>query len=150
MAENINRHSSKDIRGPKAQHQSSWEKYKSKLQWAITSHLSEAIKSTTQETLGIFDDMEKEEELSCTVSGNANWWSHSGKQYADSQKGKNRLYNPATALLGTYPNNTKTLFQNDACTPMFTPHIITIMISITIIIYNSQNMETVHMVTNFE
>jgi len=51
----------------------------------ITSHLSEWLKSTTQETTGIDEDVEKGEP-SCPVGGNANWCSHSGKQYGGSSK----------------------------------------------------------------
>ena len=29
-------------------------------------------------------------------------------------------YNPAIALLGIYPKNTKIVIQRDTCTPMFT------------------------------
>ena len=51
----------------------------------ITSHLSEWLKSTTQETTGVGEDVEKGEP-SGTVGGNANWCSHSGKQYGASSK----------------------------------------------------------------
>ena len=40
---------------------------------------------TTDETMGVGKDMEKKEP-SCTVGGNANWCSHSGKQYGGSSK----------------------------------------------------------------
>ena len=49
-----------------------------------TSHLSEWLEPTTQET-GVDEDVEKEE-LSCTVGGDANWGSHSGKQRGASSK----------------------------------------------------------------
>ena len=49
--------------------------------------------------------MEKED-LFCTAGGNANWFSHCGKQYGG-------------ALLGIYPRDTGVLFQRDTCTPMF-------------------------------
>jgi len=39
--------------------------------------LSEWLKSTTQETTGVGEDVEKGEP-SCTVGGNASWCSHSG------------------------------------------------------------------------
>ena len=64
--------------------------------------------------------MEKREP-SCTVGGNANWCSHSGKQSGGSSK-KSKIelsYDPATALLGIYPRDTGVLFQRDTCTPMF-------------------------------
>jgi len=45
----------------------------------ITSHLSEWIKLTTQETTGVGKDVEKKEP-SCTAGENANWCSHCRKQ----------------------------------------------------------------------
>ena len=35
-------------------------------------------------------------------------------------------YDPAIALLGIYPKDTKTLIQRDMCTPMFTAALLTI------------------------
>jgi len=55
----------------------------------MTSHLSEWLKSTTQETTGVGEDVEEEEPL-YTVGENANWCSHCGKQYGGSSKVKNR------------------------------------------------------------
>ena len=40
---------------------------------------------TTQETPGVGEDVERKEP-SCTVGGNANWYSHCGKQYGASSK----------------------------------------------------------------
>ena len=40
---------------------------------------------TTQATTDVGQDEEKED-LFCTSGGNANWCSHSGKQYGDSSK----------------------------------------------------------------
>ena len=60
-------------------------KSKFKLQWDITSPLSERLKSTTQEMTCVSVDVEKEEP-SYTVGGNANWCLHSGKQYGVSSK----------------------------------------------------------------
>ena len=45
----------------------------------------EWLKLTTQATTDVGEDAEKEEPL-CTVGGNANWCSHSGKQYGGSSK----------------------------------------------------------------
>ena len=51
----------------------------------------EAKKSTgrkfpvSQETADGGEDLEKGEHF-CSVGGNANWWSHSGKQYGVSSK----------------------------------------------------------------
>ena len=66
---------------------------------------------TTQATTDIGKDAEKED-LFCTAGGNANWCSHSGKQYGSpSKKLKIELpYNPAIALLGIYPRDTGVLF----------------------------------------
>ena len=54
-----------------AQRHSSSGKHKSKLQWDITSHQSEWLKWTNQETIDAGEDVEKREP-SCTVGGNAN------------------------------------------------------------------------------
>ena len=70
-------------------HHPSSGKCKSKLQWDITSRLSEWLKLTTQETTDVAGDAEKGEP-SYTVGGNANWNSHSGKQDGGSSKVKNR------------------------------------------------------------
>ena len=51
----------------------------------IASHLSEWLKSITQKTTGIGEDVEKGEP-SCTIGGNANWCSHSGEQSGGSSK----------------------------------------------------------------
>ena len=62
-----------------------------------------------------------EKEPSCTIGGNANWCSHSGKRYGGSPK-KLKIelpYDLAIALLGIYPKNTKTVIQKDICTPVF-------------------------------
>ena len=64
--------------------------------------------------------MEKREP-SCTVGGNANWCSHSGKQCGGSSK-KLKIdlpYDPAVALLGIYPRDTGVLMHRGTCTPMF-------------------------------
>ena len=64
-------------------------KYKSKPQWDTTSYLSEWLTLTTQATIDVVMDAEKED-LFCIVGGNVNWYSHSGKQYGSSSKIKNR------------------------------------------------------------
>ena len=66
-------------------HHSSSGKCKSKLQWDIISHLSEWLKSKTQKATDVGEDVEKKEP-SCTAGGNANWYSHCGKQYGGSSK----------------------------------------------------------------
>ena len=51
----------------------------------ITSHQSEWLKLTSQETTDVGEDAEKGEP-SCTVTRNASWCSHSEKQYGSSSK----------------------------------------------------------------
>ena len=59
-------------------------------------------------------------EPSYTVGENVNWYSHYREQYGGSlKKLKIELpYDPATPLLGKYPENT--IIQKDTGTPMFT------------------------------
>ena len=94
-------------------------KYKSKPQGNTTLHQSEWL-TLTQATTDIGEDAEKED-LLCTTGGNANWCSHSGKQYGgSSKKSKTELsYDPAIALVGIYPRDTGVLFQRGTRTPMF-------------------------------
>ena len=68
-----------------AQRCSSSGKYKSKPHWDITSCRSEWLKWTSQETIDAGENIEKQEPT-CTVGGNANWCSRSGKQYGGSSK----------------------------------------------------------------
>ena len=59
-------------------------------------------------------------ELSCTVGGNANWCSFSGKLWRFLKKLKIELpYDPAIALLEIYPRDTGVLMHRGPCTPMF-------------------------------
>ena len=67
------------------QHHSPSEKHKSKQQWTITSHQSERLKLTTQETTGVGEDVDKGQPF-YPVGRNAKWCSHLGKQYGDSSK----------------------------------------------------------------
>ena len=63
--------------------------------------------------------MEKREP-SYTVDGNANWYSHCGKQYGDSLKKKMEIklpYDPAIPLLGIHTKETR--FKRDTCTTVF-------------------------------
>ena len=72
--------------------------------------------------------MEKREP-SCTVGGNANWCSHSGKQCGKQFLKKLKIdlpYDPAIALLGIYPRHTGVLMHRGTCTPMFTAALSTI------------------------
>ena len=68
-----------------AQHHSSSEKCKLKPQWDITSYLSEWLSSINQQTTSVGKNVGKRKP-SCTVGGNADWWSHNGKQYGGSLK----------------------------------------------------------------
>ena len=51
----------------------------------IPPHPSEWLTLTTQATTDVGEDAGKED-LFCTAGGNANWRSHSGKQYGGSSK----------------------------------------------------------------
>ena len=68
-----------------AQHCSLSEKCKSKLPWNITSHQSKWPSSKSLQTINAGEGVEKRE-LSCTVHGNVNWYSHYGGQYGDCLK----------------------------------------------------------------
>ena len=60
-------------------------KYKSKPHSHTTSRQSEWLTWTNQEAIGAVKDVEKREP-SCTLGGNENWCSRSGKQCGDSSK----------------------------------------------------------------
>ena len=62
--------------------------------------------------------MEKRES-SYTVGGTVHWYNHYGEQCGGSLKNLKieLLYDPATPLLGIYPE--KTIIQKDTCTPVF-------------------------------
>ena len=74
-----------------AQHRSSPGKYKSKPHSDITSRQSEWPKWTNQDTIDAGEDVEKREP-SCTVGGNANWCSRSGRQCGGSSKNEKYTY----------------------------------------------------------
>jgi len=70
------------------------------------------------------DGVEKREP-SCTISGNANWYSHYGEQYGFLKKlGLKLPYDPAIPLLGTYLEETRT--EKYTCTPVFIAALFTI------------------------
>ena len=99
-----------------AQHCSLLEKYKSKVQWDITSHQSEWPSSKSLQTINAGEGVEKREH-SYTVDVNVNWYSHYERRYGDYFK-KNEIrppYDPAIPFLGIYPKETKIL--KDTCTP---------------------------------
>ena len=60
----------------------------------------------------------KKREPSCTIGGNANWYSHYGEQCGDSLKNleKKLPYDPAIPLLGIYTEETRI---ERTCTPVF-------------------------------
>ena len=60
-------------------------KYKSKLQWDITSHWSEWPSLQNLQTINAREGMEKKEP-SCPVGGNVNWYNHCGEQCGSSLK----------------------------------------------------------------
>ena len=68
-----------------AQHYSLLDKCKSKLQWNITSHRSEWSLPKYLQAVNAGEGVDKREP-SCTVGGNATWYSHYGEQYGDSLK----------------------------------------------------------------
>ena len=56
------------------------EKYQLKSQYDITSHLSEWPSTINPQMTTVGKDVEKGITL-CTVDGNADWYSHYGKEY---------------------------------------------------------------------
>ena len=61
-------------------------------------------------------------EPSCTVGGNVNWCSHSGKLCGGRFLKELKIdlpYDPAIAPLGIYPKDTDAMKRRDTCTPMF-------------------------------
>ena len=69
--------------GPDAPHPSSSGKRRSKPPWDVTSHPSAWLKSVTQETTGVSEDVEKRE-ASGTVGGSARWCHHCGNWHGAS------------------------------------------------------------------
>ena len=69
------------------QHCSLLEKCKSKLQWDIISHQSEWPSPESLQTVNAGEGVEKRE-CSCTVCGNANWYSHYGRWFESEVKVK--------------------------------------------------------------
>ena len=86
----------------------------------ITSHLSEWLSSMNQQTTSAGEDVEKGEPF-CTVSGNADWCSHCGKQYGHTSKKLkvDLLFDPLIPLLGIYWKEPKTLIWKNMSTSMF-------------------------------
>ena len=77
-----------------------------------TSHLSEWLKLTTQETTDVGEYVEKGEHF-CTAGENVNWCGHPGKQYIERGSSKKlKIELPcdlAIALLDVYPKDIKML-----------------------------------------
>ena len=97
-----------------------------KLQWDNTSHHSEWPSLKNLQTINVKEGVEKETLLHC-------WWECKLMQplwrivWRFLKKLKIELpYYPATLLLGTYPEKTKTLIWKDTGTPMFTAALFTI------------------------
>ena len=98
-----------------AQHYSSYGKYKSKLQWAITSHLLECLKFTVQETVG---EGVEEGEPSYTVGSNANWCILENTMEFP-QKVQNKITFWPINCTRYLPKGTKMLIQRDICLLIF-------------------------------
>ena len=74
----------------------------------MISHLSELI---NPQTASVGKDVEKGEPF-CTVGGNADWYSHGGKQCGWRYLKKLKMdltFNSAIPLLGIYPKDPKML-----------------------------------------
>ena len=100
-------------------------KLRYRLQWNITLHWSEWLSSKNPQTPNTGEGVERRE-LSCTVGGNVNWYSHYGKQHGGVlKKLKKKLpYDPAIPFLGIYPE--KNMTPKDICNPIFTVALFTI------------------------
>lgn len=61
-----------------------------KPQWNITLHTLEWLLTEKQEITNIGEDVGKGE-ISYTIGGSVNWYSHYGKQYKDPSEIKNRI-----------------------------------------------------------
>ena len=102
------------------------EKGKSKPQWSTITRWSEWLLSKCLQTINAGEGVEKREP-SCTVGGNANWYSHYGEQCGDSLKklGIKPPYDPAIQLLGIYPEEIE--IEKDTCNPVSTAALFTIV-----------------------
>ena len=88
-AKDMNRHFFKDIQMTKRHEKmlkiTHHQENANQTTRGITSYMPEWLKSKTQETTSVGEDVEKKEH-SCTVGGNANWCNRCKKQYGDSSK----------------------------------------------------------------
>ena len=62
------------------QHHKLLEKYKSKLQWDITSQQPERLSSKNPQTINAVVGVERRQPF-YTIGGNVNWYSHYGEQW---------------------------------------------------------------------
>ena len=89
-----------------------------------TSHQSEWPLLTNQQITNAGEGVEKRV-FSYTVGGKVNWYNNYGKQMEVLRKlNIDPLYDPATPLLGIYPD--KTFIEKDTHTPMFIVALFTI------------------------
>jgi len=86
------------------------------------SHLSEWLKSTTQETTGAGENVEKKEPW-CTVGGNANWCNHLEDSMEVPQKVKNRnALQSSNHTTGYIPKEYKNTNLKRHMTPLLLQH----------------------------
>ena len=110
-----------------AQHHFLLEKCKSKLQWNIISHQSEWPSSKSLQTVNAGEGVEKRE-CSCCVGGYVNGYSHYERWYGFLKKvGIKPPNDPATPLLGIYPEETK--IEKDTRIPLLIATLFTIAIT---------------------
>ena len=91
---------------------------------SITSYQSDWLLSKRQQI-----SAGERVEVSCTVDGNINWYSHCGKQYGNFSKKLKKIelpYNPAISLWDIYLKKTKILIRKDICTTVFIATLFTI------------------------
>ena len=107
-----------------AQHCSLLEKWKSKLQWDITSHQSEWLSSKSLQSINAGESGEKGTHLHC-------WWGCKLIQplWKTLWKYLKKIrikppYDPAIPLLGIYPEETK--IERDTCISLFIAALFTI------------------------
>ena len=95
------------------------------MQIKTTSHQSEWPSSKSLQTINAGEGVEKRKHC-CTVGGNINWFSHHGRWYVDSFKNRwlKPPYDPASPLLGIYPEETK--MEKNTCIPLFIAALFTI------------------------
>ena len=98
-----------------------------KLQWGITSQLSEWPSSKNLQTINAGEGVEKRES-SFTVGGNVNWYSHYIEQYDSSLKTNNKTTiwpsNPTTGHIPREEHNSKRhMHPNVHCSTIYNSHV---------------------------